>query len=198
MKKLLFVFAFLTFFGSLSLNAQLQVQFGAKAGVNIFSLMGEDATIYDNLIGAHFGGLARFSASNVSGALTYVIQPELNYSMQGAKIEDGKISLSYIQLPIMVQRYIAGSGFYVETGPQIGLLLSAKYKLDGESLDIKETTKKFDFGVNFGLGYLLNNGVGINARYGLGLTSISSDGTIRNSGISVGLLYVFGHGGSDY
>src|SRR5262245_2547949 len=123
MKKNLFVVLLIILFGPLSLDAQLQFNFGAKAGANISSLIGDDATIYDNLIGAHFGGLARLSATNGNGALSYVIQSELNFSMQGAKVDDSKISLTYLQLPIMVQRYIAGSGFYVETGPQIGLLI---------------------------------------------------------------------------
>lgn len=197
MKKVLFVALLLTSLGILSSNAQLRFNFGAKAGANIATLIGDDETIYDILTAAHVGGLARLSATNENGVPIFAIQPELNFSMQGSKIGDSKITLSYLQLPIMVQRYIAGSGFYIETGPQISLLLAAKYKEEGVSLDIKEGLKKIDFGANFGLGYLLNNGVGIHARYGLGLTSISSEGTLRNSVISFGLFYVFGHGGEN-
>ena len=93
----------------------------------------------------------------------------------------------------MVQRYIASSGFYIETGPQLGFLLSAKEKAAGIETNIKSQLKKIDFSWNVRLGYKFNSGIGINARYGLGLTTINSTGyDIRNAVISAGLYYIFG------
>lgn len=196
MKKI-FLFLVVLSICSISLNAQLQFSYGLKAGANFSTLLGEDAAGYDMLTGAAFGGLVRLSDSDEGGFLRYVLHSELYYSMQGAKSDDTKITLTYLHLPIMIQRYIASSGFFVETGPQVGILLSAKYKQEDASVDIKSDSKKIDFSLNVGLGYSFNNGLGINARYGAGLTSVSSESKARNVVISVGLFYVFGQG-SDY
>lgn len=94
----------------------------------------------------------------------------------------------------MVQRYIASSGFYIETGPQIGFLLSAKSKSSLGNFDIKKDTRPVDIMLNFGLGYLHSSGIGVSARYGLGVTSVSKDYDVKNAVISFGLFYVFGRG----
>ena len=135
----------------------------------------------------HFGVLSN------KKELVYAIQSEIFYSIQGSKADNDKVSLSYINIPIMVQRYIASSGFYIETGPQLGFLLSAKEKAAGIETNIKSQLKKIDFSWNVRLGYKFNSGIGINARYGLGLTTINSTGyDIRNAVISAGLYYIFG------
>jgi hypothetical protein len=177
----------------LVLNAQVTVNFGAKAGANFSTFLGEDAPNASALTGPHVGGLANISFGGDEGFITYAIQPEIFYSMQGAKSNSEKTTLSYINLPIMVQRYIASSGFYIETGPQIGFLISAKQEIGGVKTDIKDQTKSIDFSLIVGLGYKFYSGLGINARYGLGITSVSSNSSdIRNAGISAGLFYVFG------
>ena len=78
----------------------------------------------------HFGVLSN------KKELVYAIQSEIFYSIQGSKADNDKVSLSYINIPIMVQRYIASSGFYIETGPQLGFLLSAKEKAAGIETNI--------------------------------------------------------------
>jgi len=180
-------------YSSMLLNAQVTVNFGAKAGANFSTFLGEDAPSTSSLTGPHIGGLANFSFGGEEGFLKYAIQPELNYSMQGAKGSSTKTTLSYINLPIVVQRYIASSGFYIETGPQVGFLLAAKQETDGVKTDIKDESKSIDFSLIFGLGYRFYSGLGINARYGMGMTTMTSNSSdIRNASISAGLFYVFG------
>ena len=58
----------------------------------------------------------------------------------------------------------------LEAGPQIGFLLSAQK----ESTDVKNSFNTVDFGVNFGLGYKLDNGLNFGARYNLGLSDINN------------------------
>ena len=161
--------------------------------------MGEGTEGSDALIGPHAGGLVNYSSTNDEGFLKNALQAEILYSMQGAKSGDDKTTLSYINIPIMIQRYIASSGFYIETGPQLGFLISAKQKLNGTETDIKGDSKTFDFSFNFGLGYKHNSGIGINARYGLGVTSVTSNGyDINNAVLSAGLFYIFGSNNSNY
>lgn len=178
-----------------SATAQPTIGFGIKAGGNLSTIIGSDAEKASGLAGGYAGGIARFSWSNDDGIVTFVIQPELFYSMQGAKIEESFTSrFSYVNFAAMIQRHIGGSGFYLETGPQVGFLISAKTKGPGiASADIKDAMKPIDFSLLAGVGYKFLNGIGIHARYGLGVTSIDKEGyDVHNAVISAGLFYVFG------
>lgn len=88
-------------------------------------------------------------------------------------------------------KYYVTKGFSVEAGPQIGFLLSAKH----EKLNVKDSFNTFDFGVNFGLGYKLENGLNFGARYNLGLTDINNiDGSSsknKNGVIQISVGYFF-------
>jgi len=176
--------------GMFSGNGQ-EINFGAKAGLNLASFTGDETgDDLKNRTGFHIGAVAEFSLSE-----KFSLQSELLYSTQGSKFEfiqsgvnfsfDNKstIILDYITLPIMAKYYVA-KGLSVEAGPQIGFLLSAEEEIefnqtiDGqtdsgfEERDIKDLISNVDFGVNFGLGYKLENGLNFVARYNLGLTNI--------------------------
>ena len=98
----------------------------------------------------------------------------------------------FINIPVMAQ-YNTPSGFYVEAGPQLGFLLSAKAKEDGESEDIKDFLNSTNFGASFGAGYNMGSGLGFGARYNLGLSNASKlFGDIKTSNISIGLHYNVG------
>ncbi len=93
------------------------------------------------------------------------------YSGQGYAGEgaDDLVALNYLNIPLMGKYYLT-KGFSLETGPQIGFLLSAKDK----DTDVKGAFNTVDFGVNFGLGYKLDNGLHFGVRYNLGLSDINS------------------------
>lgn len=201
MKKLLFVFAAVAVVAVA--QAQGSIKFGLKAGANFYSITGSDA---EDLgldesrkvkIGIAGGGIV-----NIPLAETFSIQPELLYSMEGNLQKEGdakaKINLSYINIPILAQ-YNNPSGFYAETGPQVGFLMSAKSVFDdGEDeveTDIKDDLKGIGFSWALGLGYKLKSGLGFGARYNFGLSSLddSDDAAkIKSSGFHVGLFYTFG------
>src|SRR5690606_25716845 len=115
--------------------------------------------------GLHIGALAEFKLTE-----QFAIQPELLYSMQGAKEEDfGEeydTNLDYLNIPIMAKYYIT-ENLTVEAGPQIGFLMSAES--DGE--DIKDGMNSMDFGINGGVGYQLPMGLFFQARYYAGLSN---------------------------
>ena len=189
MKKLFLFFVCATSFAA----AQSQVQFGAKAGLNLASLSGEDKPDDMSMkLGLNVGVFA-----DISVAETFSVKPELVYSSQGYKISgEGSTMrgvLSYINLPVL-GKYNDPSGFFAETGPQVGFLASAKAKYDGNSSDMKDNFKSIDFSWAFGIGYQLpENNIGFNARYNLGLSAIpDSDAKAKNSVIQVGVFYVFG------
>lgn len=78
-------------------------------------------------------------------------------------------------------KYYVTEGLSLQAGPQIGFLLSAKGKTEASAMglsieeeeDVKDEFKGLDFGLNFGAGYELENGLGFDVRYNLGLSNIS-------------------------
>jgi hypothetical protein len=190
MKKVLLVAVLVT----AAVVSQAQVRFGAKAGINIATLGGDDlddAEGKKSNTGFYFGGLVNIPLSS-----NFAFQPELIYSAkQGLEFDDDgdevNLNLNYINIPLMLQ-YMS-NGFVVEAGPQIGFNISSKYKTMGIEVDFDDAIKGIDFGANFGLGYITNSGFGFNARYNLGLSNIAEeDGDIKNRVFQVGVVYMFG------
>ncbi|MBL0144634.1 MAG: PorT family protein [Chitinophagaceae bacterium] len=184
MKKIILFAAFAV----VGFATQAQVKFGAKAGLNLSNLTGD---VSDNKmkIGFNVGGLVNIPVSS-----QFSVQPELLFSSEGTKFDDGTTSqnfnLSYINIPVMLQ-YNNESGFYAEAGPQLGILASAKTA----DTDVKEFFNSTNFGLGLGLGYNMSNGLGFGARYSLGLGNIAKDSgsdKIKTSNISIGLHYTFG------
>jgi hypothetical protein len=191
MKKLFVLF--LAVSSIATVNAQM-VQFGLKAGANFATLTGSDANGASTRT-SYFGG----ALVSIHAFGKFSIQPEAIYSDQGAKatVEDQSFSLSqaYINIPVLL-KYNHSSGFFAETGPQFGILVSATAKQNGVSADVKSSYNSTDMSWAFGLGYLLKPvHVGIDARYNLGLANIAKDdpnGTVKNSVFQLGVFYLFG------
>ena len=149
MKKILFASLLLL----LAVSSFAQVNFGLKAGVNFSSFTGADAGGSSTLTGFNIGGLVNFPISPM-----FSVQPELFFSQEGAKEtgSDNKLSLGYINIPVLLQYNNARpAGFYAETGPQLGLLISAKDKSNGVSVDVKSSIKSTAVSWALGLGYKL-------------------------------------------
>jgi len=130
---------------------------------------------------------------------SFGLQPELLFSSAGAKMDDSKIKMSYISLPVML-RYQPIEILNVHAGPQFGFLASAKADDGDESMDVKEAYKGLDLGLGIGAGLDLPMGIGFTARYVLGLSNIS-DGddeffgdevTVKNNAIQLSVTYRFG------
>jgi hypothetical protein len=191
-------------------------RFGIKGGVNLaeFRLNGYSSGTQPttNMKTSMNGG---FFVNVPLGTNGLAVQPEVVYSGQGSKLtastgginptmESYEQDLSYINVPVMLQWKSAG-GFMIETGPQAGFLIRAKKDGPGtSSSDNKDAYDKFDFSWGAGLGYLSRIGLGINARYNLGLSNTIEDGGGNNSSnegpeaknkvVQIGLFWVFGAG----
>lgn len=163
--------------------------FGLKAGVNAASIKVDNGEDFEAKAGFHAGGLAHIHINR-----HFAIQPEVMYSMQGG--EDGddnyKVKLNYINVPVLAQ-YMFSDGFRVQAGPQIGFLTSAKVKVDDVEVDIDDDYKSVDISFVLGGGYLFKNGLGIDARYNIGITNIrdANDFEGRNRVFQAGLFYQF-------
>jgi hypothetical protein len=173
---------------SLFAVSQAQIRFGARAGLNISNIVGKSAEGWKSKAGIFVGGLVEIPVLS-----KFSVQPELYYSMEGGKWDDedgGKTDLRYLKLPVLA-KYTLPSGFYGETGPQIGFLLNATDKFEGEKNDIKEYLKTTEFSWVIGAGYYVTPEIGVHARYNAGLSSFYE--TEKNSVFQIGVQYLFGH-----
>ena len=197
MKKLIF----LSLLSVMAFTGFAQTHFGVRGGVNFASINGDDTDNLSARTAIFFGAYGEFGIDDV-----FAIQPEILFSQQGAEYEDseedgifydGRFKLDYLNIPVMVKIYIA-DGFFLEAGPQIGFLLSAKDEFDtpisGEE-DIKDFIKSTDFSGNVGLGYLMDMGLNFNARYNIGLSSLDDfegvEENLKNGVLSIGVGFRF-------
>jgi len=218
--NLFLIFSALT----LSSQAQTHVQIGVKGGLNFAELMTSDnptTVVQGNTQTMRYFPNTSFHAGGFASILfskKWSVQPELEYSMQGATgrpqgnylvTATEKYKLSYLNIPVLI-KYKLPSAFFVETGPQIGLLLSGKadeslvgdYKTNHYNL--KSQLKSTDLSWAFGAGYCSPFNIGLDFRYNLGLNNINQassggsttvpipHGTMKNSVFQLGVFYIFG------
>lgn len=168
-----------------SLNAQ-DFHFGAKAGVNFANVTGDDVEEASIRTGFHLGAVAHIGISDRFG-----IQPELIYSQQGSKDDEFNVTLKidYVNLPILADITVA-EGLSIQAGPQFGFNINSEAEDDdGNTADLD--INDFDLGAAFGAQFLLDSGLFFQARYGLGLSDIADDISVKNSNISVSIGYFF-------
>ena len=185
----------LVFFAVMSgVFAGAQVQFGVKAGLNLTTLTYSGPASTEPAWKTSFNAGLLASVPLSSG---FYLQPEIMYSGQGYEHavanQSGHYELSYLNVPVLF-RYQHESGLFAVTGPQIGFLLSADAEVGGNKTDIKDQFQTTDFSWAFGLGYKFSKiGLGIDARYNLGITNLAKDSpdeTIKNSVFQLGLFYM--------
>jgi hypothetical protein len=210
MKNIIIVLVLL-FFADFSMaqdqpvSKERKVKFGIKGGPNYSNLIQSGNNDMKPVLGFHIGGLAEFKALN-----SFLIQPEIYYSMQGAKTTfydpdlgnvDIKFKLNYINVPIMAKYYVT-KAFSIDAGPQIGFLVEAKGEgtavVDGQettaTVDVKEFFKSNDFSINIGASYALEQGIFFSGRFNLGLSDIAEDNPdspITNSVFQLSTGYKF-------
>ena len=190
MKKIL-VAAFLLAAGLTTVNAQT-AQLGIKAGINSSGFRGGDAKGSESIGDFNAGFFLHLPVTK-----TFSIQPELQYSGQGAKGDENGISvktkLGYMNLPVLA-KYISPGGFFAQTGPQAGVLLTAKAKAGNTAkVDVLDAFNKFDFSWVVGAGLHTKLNLDVDVRYNLGLSKLvkDSDAKVYNSVFQVGLMYTF-------
>lgn len=162
---------------------------GVKAGLNSYNIENDDNSAFDPRIGIQIGLLGHIHMNE-----QYAFQPELVYSMQGAKSSNTNIRLDYLNVPLLLQ-YMFDNGFRIQAGPQLGFLLNAEAE-NGSAIDVSDDFNSIDLGLSLGVSYVHpETGFGVDARYNLGLTDISEnpDEKSFNRGLQIGVFYLFGH-----
>lgn len=158
--------------------AQELVTAGPKAGLNLSTLTGKDA---DNATVAprFMGGLFL----SVKPSRRFGLQAEINYSQKGAKVRNGilttsQLQLSYVEVPVTAHFIYAGGGRtlpYLSTGPSFNLLLNARNTFLKEPV-VTQQYQRFDFGWSAGGGLEIDLGNKwwiIDLRYTHGLLNLT-------------------------
>lgn len=177
MKKVLLtmaaVFAF-SFANAQDKGGSSDMKFGVKAGYINSNFTGDfegDATS-----SFYIGGLVDFSISE-----KFHVQPELLYSMEGAK----DAAVNFIRIPVMAKYYVM-EGLNLQAGPQFGFVAGGD--------EIKEGLKSLDYGLGIGAGYELESGLFFDARYNMGLADLNDTdlpAKINTTSFQIGLGYRF-------
>jgi len=175
---------------------------GIKLGLNLANFGGSDADIMDGKkmrMGLAGGGFITYSFSDM-----WAIQPEILYTMKGAKYEGTEvipisatqsvnadykvtIKMDYLEIPVLLKLMIPSqSGFKpcLMAGPALGIKMSSKEKAEVTVLGVSASTetdmtdvKSTDFGLVFGAGFGYEVGGGaitFDARYELGMSTIDN------------------------
>ena len=210
MKKMVFAALAVLVFGFANaqdeVKATSEVKFGAKGGINLANIVGDDAGDANMFVGFNAGFFVEIP---VTDKLT--IQPEILYSAQGSKSEgplniEGDIydvkatlKMNYINVPVMFKYQVADK-FSLEAGPYVGFLVSAKVKAEVSGFgsateDAKDLFKSTDFGLGLGMNYEFSDVIFANARYQAGLTEIGDSeaggNSVKNSVFQIGLGFRF-------
>lgn len=152
-----------------TLTQAQQIIPGFKGGLNVTNVSNLPG---DNRISGHLGFFLHTSI-----AKDWAFQPEILYSGQGQKYWYNGArhtwALNYIAIPLMFQYYPIHR-FYLEAGPQLGILVAARDKgPGGYNVDVKNGAHKTDAALNLGMGYYVNRTAGVYLRYGIGLSDIT-------------------------
>jgi len=192
MKGKFFAIIAIVFFGSAQVHSQAtkgsggsggigEIGFGAKAGLNLSTFLGNDFVGISPKLGAYVGGMAEIPAFFEN----FYLQPELLISFQGADIGPGNLNLTYLHLPLMAKYHITDE-IAAEFGPQIGVRLGD----NGDDFGGFDTNSTH-IGLNFGGGYRLNDNFYFQLRFGLGLSKVRDKTDLRNGVVSLGGAYFF-------
>lgn len=195
---------------ALGASAQVTVKPGVRAGLNLSTFTNTD---FDRKADFYVGGFVAIKLAKF-----YTLQPELNYTRQGAKgteyyyssdfdpiattySRDVDYSLQYVSLGIM-NKFNIVNGFHAIVGPTLDFKVGDNFPgyIGNELVGV-------DLGLNGGLGYTLPMGLTIEARYKLGLVDIfgnnfdedyydednngNYDDVILNSLVQLGVSYSF-------
>lgn len=216
MKKLLPIL-----FLSISTVSFSQVlKFGAKAGVN-YNNYSPDIEGSESQIAYHFGGFVEYYFNERNDVSCF--KAELLLSSEGFKFAntyvdeesltifniENDVKLNYLSLPILY-KFRVGEKFYLESGPQISYLISAKEnskksfndgtnEVSNDNVNVKDDYKSIKFQLDAGIGYLITENISISARGTISFTEIREDTSsniyesekFTNSIIQFSLVYTF-------
>lgn len=187
------IFLGLMVFGFTTAHAQKEFKMGLRSGLNISTIEDIEASAKPGFYIGAFG--------NIKFTKFYSLQPELNFSMQGAndvqlssryfpETNGGKADVPLNYLGFAVMNKFNLKSFFLQVGPSLDLLLT----------ESRYTSNSVDLSLNLGLGYDITDNLSVEGRYKVGAADVIDDNTYwifyfgevnYNSVFQVGLTYKF-------
>ncbi len=178
---------------------------GVKVGVNMANMSGDDTDFpgmdKKSIIGFAFGGFCEYSFNE-----SFAVQPEVLYTMKGAKWEDTDATFTatynYVQIPILAKYIIVVNGAvspYILVGPAIGINVTAESESDFAGVTETETDDDatMTFGLVVGAGGSMEMGNGallFELRYDMGLNNVSDPADVDEFDVKNSVIqFVFGY-----
>ena len=182
-KILTFIFFLLIIQNSFSQKFDLGIKSGSNfATQNIKSISGTKS-----ITGLHVGVFTYIKLPLIFG-----IQPELQYSTQGTKINSATIrSINYLNIPILVRSSFGPMNIHF--GPQFGILTGAINEVSGIPTDIKDKFLKRDFSLVLDVSVEPVDRFIFSVRYVKGLKNISDDDPFANDTKNTTFQFSFGY-----
>ena len=182
-KILIFIFFLLIIQNSFSQKFDLGIKSGSNfATQNIKSISGTKS-----ITGLHVGVFTYIKLPLIFG-----IQPELQYSTQGTKINSTTMrSIDYLNVPILVRSSFGPMNIHF--GPQFGILTGAINEVSGIPTDIKDKFLKRDFSLVLDVSVEPVDRFIFSVRYVRGLKNISDDDPFANETKNTTFQFSFGY-----
>jgi len=196
MKNILVFIVILSFVFMGTLSAE-GIGFGAKVGLNMANLTGDDVDDEAKMkLGATIGG---FATIPLGDKLT--VRPEVLFTQKGARYKEsengvdysGKTKMNWLDIPVLAVYQVA-KGFSAFVGPYFDLYLGGEqtFKVEGDGMSFEgdekiegEDINSLGFGIIFGGAYGVATNIDVEARIALGLSSLHEEETVKNLGIQV-------------
>lgn len=163
-QKKTFLFLLLSFLSIYSASAQRKsreyhpvkkTEFGLHAGINIANMQakqGNMSAMASSIVRLNIGAFVELPL----GEGDFSLKTGVDMSGAGMKDEDNvKLTLTYINIPLLFNYNVNQSGFKIYMGPQLGILAAAKGKEanSSTSVDIKEACKDLDVSLVTGFSF---------------------------------------------
>ena len=182
--KILTLFFFLLIIQS---SFSQKFDLGIKSGSNFATQNIKSISGTKSITGLHLGVFTYIKLPLVFG-----IQPELQYSMQGTKINSSTIrSIDYLNIPILIRSSFGPINIHF--GPQFGMLTGAINEISGIPTDIKDKFLKRDFSLVLELSVEPVDRFIFSGRYVKGLKNISDDDPFANDTKNTTFQFSFGY-----
>lgn len=200
MKKIMVVVIALSFVFMGTISAE-GIGYGAKAGLNIANLTGDDVEDGSKIkLGGTIGGFATIPLGDKLS-----VRPEILFTQKGARYKEseggidytGKTKMNWLDIPILAVYQVADA-ISAFVGPYFDLYLGGEqtFKVEGDGVSFEgdekiegEDINSLGFGLIFGGAYGVTNNIDIEARIALGLSSLHEEETVKNFGIQVNANY---------
>lgn len=161
---------------------------GFKAGFSVSNLKRNDEG-RRAYAGLHLGG---FFA--IGDRKPFEVEPEVVYAQHGFGTVSSEVRarFDYLTFPLVLKYYL-NDELNVQFGPQLGMLLSARFGPPDDDIDVSDFIEDFDWGLVIGFGSDSESGVLTSIRFYLGLRDVdkTSEAEFFNRVVQLSVGYGF-------